>query len=275
MHYKKSWLVAHRFASVAALGLLVCANGLMAQGRQPACRAADLNGAYATLPQGLILGGSLAGPFIAAGVLRFDGVGRFAGTASSSFGGFILNPFPAAGSYTVSPDCFIHVHEEILGIVFEGYFSHDKNEVVFFQPQPGTITTNVLRRLQIPACSARNLKDNWTIQATGSIFSSPGVLERQFAQNGRLNFDGRNSFTGKTSSTGVGGTIVDHNVTGTYIVNPDCTGSASLVGSDTKTRKIDFVLVSPGGPNANNATLALAFTFSDPGVVGAGLAQQQ
>ena len=136
----------------------------MAQGRPPACRAADLNGAYATLPQGLILGGSLAGPFIAAGVLRFDGVGRFAGTASSSFGGFILN---------------------------------------------------VQRRLQIPACSARNLKDNWTIQATGSIFSSQGVLEMQFAQNGRINFDSRNSFTGKTSSTGVGGTIVDNNVTAT------------------------------------------------------------
>ena len=231
---------------VAVVGLLVFANGLWAQGKQPTCTPADMAGDFATLPAGTLLGGPLAGPFFAAGSLHFDGVSRFSGTASSSFSGFILFPFDAAGSYTVTPDCVVSVHEETLGINFTGYFTKNKNEVVFFEPDPGTVTSNVLHRQRIKNCTARDLSDEWAIQATGSIFSSPGAFSRLFAQIGRLTFDGKGGFSGATSSTGPGGSIVNNTVSGTYSMNANCTFTASITDNNAVTSRIFGILYGLG-----------------------------
>src|SRR5262249_12161876 len=86
--------------------LLSSASGLRAEGKNPTCGPSDLKGDFATDPHGILLGALppplLSGPFVGVGVLHFDGVKAFAGTTSSSFGGFIVPAFNAVGTYSVT-----------------------------------------------------------------------------------------------------------------------------------------------------------------------------
>ena len=202
------------FRVVLLIGFFAFAGLLEAQ---TSCSAADMQGEFATQPQGILTIGPFAGPFAATGIIHFDGVGRFEGVATSSFNGSIIFPFDAVGTYTMTPDCFLFVFEETLRISFEGYMSRDKNAVVLFQPQDTAITTNVLRRVLLSSCTAATLSDNWTIQATGSNIITSG----SFAQNGRLRFDGNGNFTGVTASS-LNGVIVRNTITGTYQMDADC-----------------------------------------------------
>jgi hypothetical protein len=240
----------------------------MAQNYQAGCQAGDLKGNWATEPVGTILGGELAGPFTAVGLLTFDGVGTFSGVASSSFDGAIVYPFPAAGPYTVSSDCFVHVVETSLNIIFDGYLTRDKDEIVFFEPQAGTITTNLLRRIKIPYCNERSLQDNWAIQATGTI-----VGTGQFAQNGRLKFDGRGKFTGTTASS-IAGSIVDQDITGTYTMNSDCTFTGTVRGGITGGGYIFGILFHYGEGFYFDYSAAAPASFLPTGLVISGTGRQ-
>ena len=239
----------------AALGLLVCAGGLRADEHGLSCTAADMKGTFATEPQGIILGGPSAGPFVAAGLLTFDGKSKFTGVASSSFNGGIIPAFPATGNFTVTTDCFISVLETTLNIRFEGYFTRDKRQVVFVEPDNGTITTNVLHRLGPLSCHARDLTGNWAIQATGTV-----VGTGQFAQNGRLTFDGIGKFAGKTASS-IAGAFAKHDVAGTYNMNTDCTFTATFF-DENKTRHDIFGVLYDRNE--------FYYDYRDPGAVIAG-----
>jgi hypothetical protein len=103
----------------------------------------------------------------------------------------------------------------------------------------------------------------------------PGAapVSTAFTLSGRINADG-NGFLVQ-DSLGLASPLTKRQFTGTYVVNADCTGTATLIGSDAKTRKIYFVIVSPVVSNPANALPLLSFAFTDAGVVGSGLAQQQ
>ena len=227
---------------------------------QTPCSNADLRGDFSTQPIGIQTLGPFAGPFSAAGLVHFDGAGRFGGVATSSFNGTIF-PFDAFGSYTVTPDCLISTFEETLQIPFEGYVSKTANEVYLFQPQDATITTNVLRRLNISACRDADLRDNWVIQASGSNIITSG----SFAQVGKLRFDGEGSVTGTTGSS-LNGVIVRHNVSGTYSVREDCTLSLSLTDENGVVSHIVGAFIDDGSQ--------FDFIYSDEGVVIPGTARQ-
>jgi len=221
-------------AYVLATALVLVACGTLGAAEHGlSCSPADMNGAFATLPQGIILGGPFAGPFVAAGLLNFDGVSKFTGTASSSFNGGIIPVFAATGNFAVTSDCIVSVHETTFNIRFEGYFTRDKKQVVFVEPDTGTITTNVLHRLPPTSCRTRDLTGNWAIQSSGTV-----VGTGQFAQNGRLTFDGNGSFSGKTAAS-TAGAFVRHDVTGTYVMNADCTFTATFF-EETNTRREIF-----------------------------------
>ena len=67
------------------------------------------------------------------------------------------------------------------------------------------------------------MRNNWALEATGINVATGG----QFAQNGRLKFDGNGNFSGKTSSS-VNGVIVRHDVVGTYNMNNNCSFTATF-----------------------------------------------
>jgi hypothetical protein len=71
------------------------------------------------------------------------------------------------------------------------------------------------------------------------------------------------------------------NINGTYSVSADCTGTAHLVDAAGITRNINFILVNQaaqcfiGAIPQSSARQELEFVFSDPGVIGSGVAQLQ
>ena len=208
---------------------------------QNRCSVADMKGDFATQPQGILTEGPFAGPFAATGVIHFDGAGRFSGVATSSFNGGVIFPFDAVGDYGVTPDCFVTILETTLRIAFEGYLSNTKNEVVLFQPDPGAITVNTLRRVLISNCTNVNLKDTYAFQASGSNIITGG----KFAQNGRLKFDGAGNFTGVTASS-VNGAILRTLVTGTYRVDQECNFQARFTDKDGAVSHIFGTLFDAG-----------------------------
>jgi hypothetical protein len=250
------------FRTILFTGTIALATSLNAQSP---CGAADMKGDWATQPVGILVatppGAPPAGPFAATGLLHFDGKSRFAGTASSSFNGVIFFPFEATGTYTVTADCFVSVFEETLGIIFEGYLTKDKSQVVFVQPQPFTVTTNVLRRLQLPPCDVGNSRENWAIQASGRNITTG----QAFAQNGRLQFDGAGKFVG-TTTTSNGGVIVQQNVFGVYNLNRDCTLTIAMTDQSAHTSHIFGAFYGDGSE--------FYLIYQDPGLVITGVGKK-
>jgi len=228
---------------------------------QTLCTNADLRGDFSTQPKGILTLGPFAGPFSAAGVIRFDGEGRFEGVATSSFNGTVIFPFEATGSYTVTPDCLVSTFEETLRIAFEGYVSKSRNDVFLFQPQDSTITTNTLHRLHISACRDADLRDNWVIQASGNNIITSG----SFAQIGTLRFDGEGNVTGTTGSS-VNGLIARNTLSGTYSVREDCNFSARLTDENGVVSHLFGTLFDDGSQ--------FIFIYSDDGAVIPGSAIQ-
>lgn len=247
------------FSRIFFLGVLLLYSGI--SHAQTSCSAADLRGDFATQPQGILTIGPFAGPFAATGIIHFDGEGRFDGVATSSFNGSVIFPFDAVGSYSVTPDCFVDIFEETLRIAFEGYIAKGKNQVVLFQPQDTAITTNVLRRLQIPPCAAGTLRDGWAIQAEGSNIVTSG----SFAQAGRFDFDGNGNLHGVTKSS-LNGKIVSHSVNGSYRMNADCTFSARFLDETGKLSNFFGTMFGDGNE--------FIFLYSNDGIVIPGQARR-
>src|SRR5439155_14886496 len=125
-------------------------------------------------------------------------------------------------------------------------------------------------------CSNDGLAGTFGLTAAG-VATIPAATvgatptSQAFTLFGRFNADGLGNFV--QDSVGLSSPLTKRQITGTYTVNLDCTGTGTLVGADAKVRKINFVLVNPGGPNANASTQSLVLSFADTGVVGSGIAQ--
>ena len=75
-------------------------------------------------------------------------------------------------------------------------------------------------------CSNATLKGTFAYKATGFI-TAPPALAGPFAGVGTQTFDG-NGATTATATSSQNGNILPVTVTGTYTVNPDCTGTYTL-----------------------------------------------
>jgi hypothetical protein len=199
--------------------LILAFAGLAAPAALAQCTVADMKGDFATQPKGILTSGPFAGPFAATGVIHFDGAGKFTGIATSSFYGTVIYPFLAEGRYGVSSDCFVTILETTLRIGFEGYMSATKNEVVLVQPDDGAITTNTLRRIQIPGgCSNATISGPYTFQTSGTNIATTAV----YSETARVTFDGNGGFTGTTAVSNAG-FFSQLKISGTVQVYADCT----------------------------------------------------
>jgi hypothetical protein len=235
----------------------------------------------------LAAGAANSGPFASVGRLYLDGNGFMFSSSTP------LTPLLQVGTYTVNSDCTVSatftdafatpggagLTPIQASVTFEGVVVQNANELDLVQTGTGSTGAIITLRKtkQFNACGNDSLSGTFGLAGSGvaTAAATPGAtpVSTPFNLFGRINADGQGFLV--QDSFGLASPLTQRRFTGTYLVNPDCTGSATLVGSDSKTRKIDFVIVSPGGPNANNVTQALAFTFTDSGVVGSGLAQQQ
>jgi len=161
---------------------------------------------------------------------------------------------------------------------------------------PGTIVgqsnpvTPVATTGQLPACmngttTIPGPQPGQTSATCIGAFSSgvSSALGTPFSVLARLVADGSGHLTTDTSGQqspgqNIGGTITNPS---TYSVNADCTGTAHLADAAGITRNVSFILVNQaaqcfvGASPQSSTRQELEFVFSDPGVIGSGVAQLQ
>jgi len=96
------------------------------------------------------------------------------------------------------------------------------------------------------SCSNASLSGSFGYTNTGAILAGPDA--GPFGGVGRQTFDGKGD-TQATATVSVNGNIFHVTIKGTYVVNSDCTGSMTLVGSagtETFTNHVDLVIVLGG-----------------------------
>lgn len=94
----------------------------------------------------------------------------------------------------------------------------------------------------VKSCSNSDLRGNYGFSFHGTNLES----KVSFVILGRFEADGKGGFKG-TESDSVNGKIARGPFTGTYTVNSDCTGLATLIFEKTNVAaKLDFVMVSDG-----------------------------
>jgi hypothetical protein len=78
-------------------------------------------------------------------------------------------------------------------------------------------------------CSNLSITGTFAVTTTGYSVAAPDPVGPAFAQVSMQTFDGRGGTT-NVGMTNSNGTVGQANNTGTYTVNPDCTGTFTLAG---------------------------------------------
>ncbi len=217
-----------------------------------------LNGTYGRQLEGMTSGGvpaeTLGGfiPLVQVGYLTFDGDGKVSGEHDSSLGGTLI-PHSDPGTYSVNPDCttgtiFFPYNGTSLSFVITS--GGDEIKVVY--RSPGAVTPGRLRRMAAISCSSDTLSGKSYGYSTHGLFGA-GVSSAfprsdgfvPFADGGQISFLADGTLTGVDNAS-VGGVLVPgQQITGTYTVNADCTGTTNMTigGAD---RSWHFVIVGGG-----------------------------
>src|ERR1700694_155220 len=96
-------------------------------------------------------------------------------------------------------------------------------------------------------CSNASLQGSFGFTSTGTLLALPPPFAGPFAEIGRQTFDGRGN-TDATATLSANGNIVKGvTVQGTYVVDPDCTGSMTIyILPFGSTADLDLVLDDDG-----------------------------
>ena len=233
---------------------------------------------------GFVSGAANSIAFASVGRLFLDGNG---GIFSSATPGATLTQ---VGTYTVNGDCtasatFIDAFATPGGagltpiqatVTFEGVVVQNTNEIDLVQTGAAAGTQVTLKKArQFLGCSNDGLTGTFGLAAAGvatvpSATAGGTPTSTAFSLYGRMNLDGQGNLV--SDSVSASSPLSKRQITGTYLVNPDCTGAATLTSADGKSRKVNFVIVSPTGAGQSQALL---MSFGDSGVVGSGFALQQ
>lgn len=99
---------------------------------------------------------------------------------------------------------------------------------------------------ELRACSEASLRGSFGFTSTGTLLNLPPGFAGPFGEIGRQAFDGWGNTDG-TATLSANGNIVRVTFQGTYVVNPDCTGSMTLyILPFGTTANLDFVIDDDG-----------------------------
>ncbi len=258
---------------------------------------------------GLVTGAATSEPFARTGLLFADGIG-----------GLFLDSaqLQAIGTYSVNPDCSVAVslnNAFAFGattsggtgagtgtgtggtqtgtgttgttaaltapstVTFDGVIVDGGEEIDLVQTGSVGGTTMTWRKTA-GICSNNDLFGDFGIvgNATAVTTGTSGLAFTPFAIAGRLQTDGLGNLT--TDAFSIATANPTQVLTGTYTVNPDCTGTAQVSGSSSG---LDFVVVReftvgtrvPGAQATVIAQPVMLFDLTGRGVVGSGSAKPQ
>jgi hypothetical protein len=95
-------------------------------------------------------------------------------------------------------------------------------------------------------CSVATLDGSFGFTSQGTLLALPAPLAGPFGEVGRQTFDGVGN-TDATATLSANGNINRVTIQGTYVVNPDCTGSMTVLISPLgATAHLDFVIDDDG-----------------------------
>jgi hypothetical protein len=94
-------------------------------------------------------------------------------------------------------------------------------------------------------CSTASLQGTFAYTSTGFI-TAPPEIAGPFAETGTQTFDGRGGTTAAVTLS-QNGNILPVTVTGTYTVNPDCTGTMTLLVSPIAVTVDVFFVIDDSG----------------------------
>jgi hypothetical protein len=231
------------------------------------CSNGSLRGSYGFQIKGTIVG---FGPIGGVARLVFDGAGNFTQTDNVTVNGFPIVPNrPGNGTYIVNPDCTGTQTLNTGGQVLHTSFVLAENGKEVFDivtdltdphlVNPHLVITGIGKRVasaddnedddsSAPECSFKTIKGSYATSTTGSIvFAGPVGL---VADVGKIVFDG-NGGAAQTTAVSINGVIIPNrsSLSGTYTMNPDCTGDISLVlpgATGTIMSTFHFVVVHNG-----------------------------
>jgi len=223
------------------MATLICATMFFAFSQRAAgCSNSTLTGAY-----GLSFGGTdkSSAPSTSVGLLNLDGKGSFTGVVTTSKNGVIQSNAPVTGTYKVGTNCTGS------GTFLSGSKTRHFNLVI---TSAGTefelIGTDSGRTLSgtafaqgKPTCTIAGVKGTYGFQAAG-LFENIGPV----AFTGQLKLDGAGHVAGNESGS-VNGTIFSGlELTGTYTVKSNCTGSAKVTPQGLSAFNFNFVVIAGG-----------------------------
>jgi hypothetical protein len=228
------------------------------------CGQRSLHGAYGYAFQGQVIPPGI--PELdtsVAGRIVFDAHGGLSGYEWASTNG-AQETVTFHGSYSVQPDCtgtatLVNSNGRTdhitLGLIEGG------QEFNFTVTDPGVVITGLASRQGLARCTNRSLSGVFNAAESGSDFTAAGVENGDDSLFFTIHFDGRGHEFG-SSTTSINGFSFPDTFTGTYHVNPDCTGSASNSFTSGGSDHVNFVIVEQGNE--------VKFFNADPGIVFAG-----
>ena len=175
-------------------------------------------------------------PFVQVGYLTFDGNGNFTGEHDTDIGGGVLLPHVDSGAYSVNSDCTTGTVSFATGIGFTMsiVITSGGQEIKYVGANTGNVNSGTLR-LMGPSCSVSILSGNSYGYATNGLVGTASGNSYPhlggfvpFAHAGQLSFAADGTVSGVDNASFGGVLMPSQQVSGTYSVNSDCTGTTTM-----------------------------------------------
>jgi hypothetical protein len=218
--------------------LLVFAVIVAGPAAHAACSNASVKGVYGITSVGL--NGSLQ-PASSVDQITVDGAGNITGSSTKSIDGSIVT-FTFTGVYSIAANCtgsatFTNQDGEI---EHDNIFLNNGNTGAFLiQTDSNHVQSSIAVAQGTATCTNLGVKRAYSFEATGTVI---GV--GQVAVGGRLTLNGTGSIIG-TETLSLDGVI--HSsvpVSGTYQINSDCTGSATITPKGLTPTNLSLLVVN-------------------------------
>lgn len=227
---------ARTFRSALLIAAMVCSLSFVTWGQS--CSNASLTGLYGFAG----LGNNTAdSPIALAGVYNANGKGKLTGTRTASVNGVISSNVPISGTYTVNANCTGSAKITPKGGSTENYdlaVASSGGRVFSLETDSGSVLAVYSRAVEETSCSTSGTSGTFGFTGSGGILGV-GTL----ANGGQITLDGAGHFTGIESVSVAGHISSNVPLTGSYKVNPNCTGTAIVKAKGQPTVHLTFVLV--------------------------------
>ena len=219
------------------------------------CNSSSLNGTYAVSISGrqVNTSGTFLSVLQANGLATFDGQSAVTIAATEDSNQAAATPLNWSGTYSVQANCAAVVNISTGG-------NATFNAMVYAQGKDFLLTGNdatysytgsgVVQNLQSTVCSVSTLNGVYTWNATGFADATPPV-SGVANSIGLLQFDGQGNLTADITSASSGAPNSTVNLTGTYTISSNCTGSATLTDSNSHAFTMSFSIYSIAATSTN------------------------